>query len=281
MSSSKGSQEIPDSVCKGIKSLSGSETQVQSSERIVQSYPIQIELTGQEIFEDSGGDDQIEASQVSINDAHIVPGDPIFVLWENNIWYAATCIGIKHRKVQYRWIDPGNYEETGSTDPNKIRRRIVGSFKIAAGTLIFVKWAGDGNWYSAKFRSKRANNVQFEWDEQYHKEWGVTGTVESSHVRIMIGEAQAIRLDPMLLPCEDAVRRFTKDTSTSITQEPQAASTRSRTISCVYRVFIRHSPVVTIAAALVVPQIFILMHFFKFFSHSYFRSMLFPTFIFL
>ncbi len=195
------------------------------SEGTVKPCPIRIELTGQEIFEDSGGDDQAQIS--SSTDAQISSGDPIFVLWENHIWYAAICISINHQRVEYRWLDPGNYAEIGSTHLNQIRRRIVGSFEIPAGTLIYVKWSEDNNWYRARFRSKRANNVHFEWDGEYHGDWEATGTVESSHIRIMIDEAQAIRLDPMLLPSEDAVRRFTKDTSTSMQQESQAPSTRS------------------------------------------------------
>ena len=147
-------------------------------------------------------------------------------MWEeNNIWYPATCICANQQSVEFRWIDPGNYAETGSTDLEKVRHRIVGSFEIAAGTPIYVKWADDGSWYPAKLLSKLENNIRFEWESR--GDWEDIGTVELSHVRIIINEVQAInpRLNPMLLPSEDAVRRFTKDISTSERQE--SASTRS------------------------------------------------------
>jgi hypothetical protein len=187
-------------------------------EQYSQALDHSIELTGQELVEESRGNDQ--AHQISESD--IVPGDPIFVLWKNRIWYPATCISNQHRRVEFRWLDPGNFEATGSANQTKVRRRIVGTFKIATGTPIYVKWSEDNMWYPAKFLSKHANKVQFTWETP--GEYEATGSVDPCHVRIMISES-AVHLNPSLLPSEDAVRRFTKDISTSNRQE--AASTRS------------------------------------------------------
>jgi hypothetical protein len=177
----------------------------------------EIELTGQELYDTSGGNDASRASQVSGGDSDIAPGDAIFVLWKNRIWYPATCLSKSDRIVEFRWLEPGDYPSTGSTDLDKVRRRIVGSFEIAVGSLIYVKWSEDGKWYPAKFLSKHANTVQFEWESC--GDFEPTGTVESSHVRIMIDESQPIKLSPVFLPCEDSVRRYNKDCSTSYRQK--------------------------------------------------------------
>lgn len=173
----------------------------------------EIELTGQEIYDNSGGDSASGASQDSGSNIDIAPGDAIFVLWENRIWYPATCISNNQRIVDFQWLDPGDYPSTSSADLDKVRRRIIGSFEIAVGSLIYVKWSEDGKWYRAKFLSKHADTVRFEWETC--GEFEPTGTVESSHVRIMVDESQPIKPSPMFLPCEDSVRRYTKDSSTS------------------------------------------------------------------
>jgi hypothetical protein len=180
----------------------------------------EIQLTGQEIYDNSGGNDasrDSRASQDSGSESDIAPGDAIFILWKNKIWYPATCISKTHRIVEFRWLEPGDYPSTGSANLDKVRRRIVGSFEIAVGSLIYVKWSEDGKWYRAKFLSKHANTVQFEWESC--GDFEPTGTVESSHVRIMIDESQPIKLSPVFLPCEDSVRRYNKDCSTSYRQE--------------------------------------------------------------
>jgi hypothetical protein len=220
LSSSTGS---PDSIRQRRETKSIYVTQMgsageENSEQRIQALNHSIEFTGQELVEESGG--KVQALQICRSD--IVSGDPIFVLWRNQIWYPATCIGIKQRRVEYRWLDPGNFEATGSADLTKVRHRIVGTFEIAAGTLIHVKWSEDSKWYPAKFLSKHANSVQFTWENP--GEYEATGSVDPCHVRIRISES-AVKLNPSLLPSEDAVRRFTKDISTSKRQEP--ASTRS------------------------------------------------------
>jgi hypothetical protein len=201
----------------------GSASQVvslRSMQRNDQTHNCHIQLTGREISEDTG-----PASQVSISDTDLAPGDPIFVLWGNGLWYPATCISINQRRVEYEWLDPAGYTETGFADTSNVRRRIVGSFNIPVGTRIFVKWKEDNNWFPAKFLGKRENHVDFEWESP--GEFEAEGTVESSHVRLMVNEAQNVKLNPMLLPGEDAVRRFTKDISTYCSKETTSSSLRS------------------------------------------------------
>jgi hypothetical protein len=194
--------------------------EAEKNKRCTQTHMIQ--LTGQELNE-AGGKDRVSS------DADIAPGDPIFVLWTNRIWYPATCISTDHQNVEFRWLDPGNYDETGTTDLSQVRRRIVGSYEIAAGTRIYVKWSEDSNWYPATFISKHADSVHFEWEDC--GDFDATGTVDSSHIRIMVDEAEATKMNPFLLPCEDAVRRYIKDISTSHRQEPSfSASSRSKPI---------------------------------------------------
>jgi hypothetical protein len=183
----------------------------------------EIQLTGQEISEDTGQEISEDAGPVpQVSDTEMAPGDPIFVLWENGLWYPATCISINQRRVEYEWLDPAGYERTGCADRGKVRLRIVGSFKIPVGARIFVKWKEDNNWFPAKFIGKRKNNIHFEWE--FPGEYEATGIVESSHVRLMVNEAQNVKLNPMLLPGEDAVRRFTKDISTSCSKDSLASS---------------------------------------------------------
>jgi hypothetical protein len=202
---------------------------LRSMQRKNQTHNCEVQLTGQEISEDAG-----PASQVSISVTDLAPGDPIFVLWEDGLWYPATCISINQRRVEYEWLDPAGYAETGRADTSKVRPRIVGSFKTPVGTRILVKWKEDNNWFPAKFLGKRGNHVDFEWESP--GDFEATGTVESSHVRLMVNEAQNVKLTPMLLPGEDAVRRFTKDISTSCSKESTSSSLRSSptVISCIF-----------------------------------------------
>ena len=214
------------------KSLSEFESETQMSaaraekskrKRCIQTQNFEICLTGTEIYEGSVREDQtIQDSSSKSSDCDFAIGDPIFVLWENHIWYPATCIRVDNQSVEFRWLDPGKYAATGSTDLKKVRRRIIGSVEISVGTQIYAKWSQDGCWYPAKFLSKHANSIRFEWESR--GEWEAEDTVELSHVRVTIQEALAVKLNPMLLTSEDAVRRFTKDISTA--NRPESVSKR-------------------------------------------------------
>ena len=187
-----------------------------------------IEVTGHELDGYSGENGASRASQGGVTDREsedIAPGDAIFVLWKNQIWYPATCLSKEHSKVEFRWLDPGNYPSIGSAGLDEVRRRIIGSFEIAVGSPIHVKWSEDQKWYPAKFLSKHADTIQYEWETC--GEFQSTGSVESSHVRIRVDESQSNKQSPIFLPCEDSVRRYNKDLSTAYRQKPRlCASTR-------------------------------------------------------
>ena len=144
--------------------------------------------------------------------AHVKIGDPIFIRWTDGLCYPATVIGLSEDwsatgNLEYRWIDPRGYAETGFAELKAVKSRKVGPIGcLYDGCRVMVQWSEDRQWYPARVRNKTTDSVTVLWD--FPGGHAPETTVDPSFVRVIYNALEAV---PHSLPNEQAVCRYSKD----------------------------------------------------------------------